>query len=377
MKITGIDVGIVTIPLRGAFATAHGSVSVQRSALARLRTEEGYLGWGNVDPTPGYSEMSVEDIVSTVTESLVPALLGSDPTNIAAAVRRMDAQCPAGNEAKALVEMALFDLKGKVLGVPVWSLLGGKLRDEVFFNAWIGSVPAQQAAAEAAEWCRRGFRSAKIKVGGEVREDLDRVAAVRGAVGDKMSLRVDANEGLDVEGAIRLARALASHQISLFEQPVARADLSGLARIRRESPIPIMADESVRDVQSVIEIIRLEAADLIKVKVMKQGGMLRTLQLASIAEAAGLGVILGHGFGLWASTLAEVHAAAATLSILDGCEAVGPLKMAGEVVKHPPDMGHGSIPVPDAPGLGVEPEEELLARYGWDGSIDERRGERS
>ncbi|MFQ5829814.1 MAG: mandelate racemase/muconate lactonizing enzyme family protein [Candidatus Methylomirabilia bacterium] len=377
MKITSIEVGIVTVPLRSEFATAHGSVSVQRSALARVRTDEGYVGWGNVDPTPGYSEMSVARVVSTVTESLVSALLGSDPMNIAAAMRRMDAQCPAGNEAKALVEMALLDLKGKALGVPVWSLLGGKVRDEVAFNAWIGTVPPQQAAADAAEWCRRGFRSAKIKVGGKFREDLDRVAATRAAVGDKMRLRVDANEGLDVEGAIRLARALAPYQISLFEQPVARTELHGLARIRRESPIPIMADESVRDARSVIEIIRLEAADLIKVKVMKQGGMLRTLQLASIAEAAGLGVILGHGFGLWTSTLAEVHVAAANLSILDGCEAVGPLKMAGEVVKHPPDMGHGSIAVPDAPGLGVEPEEGLLARYGWDGSMTERRGGRS
>lgn len=375
MKITDVEVGIVTVPLRGAFATAHGSLAVQRSVIARIRTDEGVAGWGNVDPTPGYSEMSAEEVVSVVKEALAPALLGYDPLNISGALRRMDAQCPAENEAKALLEMALFDLKGKALGVPVWSLLGGKLRDEVTLNAWIGTLPPARAAAEAAEWCRRGFRSAKIKVGGDLREDVDRVAAVRGAVGPKMSLRVDANEGLDVDGAIRLARALAPYEIRLFEQPVPRADLAGLARIRRQSPIPIMADESVRDARSVMEIIRLEAADLIKVKVMKQGGISRTLQLASMAEAAGLGVILGHGFGLWVSTLAEVHVAAASLGILDGCEAVGPLKMAGEVVKNPPDMGHGSVQVPDAPGLGVEPDEGQLACYGWRISAGEGKGD--
>ena len=186
-----------------------------------------------------------------------------------------------------------------------------------------------------------------------------------------MSLRVDANEGLDVASAIRFARSLAPYDVSLFEQPVPRADLYGLARIRRESPVPIMADESVQDTRSVMEIIRLEAADLIKVKVMKQGGILRTHQLAAIAHAAGLGVIVGHGFGLWVSTLAELHVAAASPGVLDGCEAVGPLKMAGEVVKNPPDMGRGSVPVPDVPGLGVEPDEDQLARYGWDATKKE------
>lgn len=371
MKITAIDVGVVAVPLKTTYVTAHGALGVQRSVMARVRTDDGLMGWGNVDPTPGYSEMNVEDVVSTAGEILGPALLGSDPLNITAAFSRMDTRCPASHEAKALLEMALLDLKGKALGVPVWSLLGGKLRDEVILNAWIGAVSPERAAGEAADWCRRGFRSAKIKVGGAFREDVDRVAAVREAVGRKMSLRVDANEGLDVENAIRLARALAPYEIRLFEQPVARADLHGLARIRRESPIPIMADESVRDARSLMEIIRLEAADLIKVKVMKQGGIFRTLQLVSLAEAAGLGVILGHGFGLWVSTLAELHVAAASLSILDGCEAVGPLKMAGEVVKNPPDMGGGSVQVPDAPGLGVEPDEDLLVQYGWVAAVNE------
>ena len=371
MKITAIDVGVVAVPLKGTYATAHGSLGVQRSVLARVRTDDGLVGWGNVDPTPGYSEMNVEEIVSTARESLGSALLGSDPLNITAALHRMDAQCPARNEARALLEMALFDLKGKALGVPVWSLLGGKLRDEVILNAWIGAVPPERAAAEAADWCRRGFRSAKIKIGRDFREDVDRVAAVRGVVGQTMSLRVDANEGLDVESAIRLAKALARYEITLFEQPVPRADLHGLARIRRESPVPIMADESVRDARSLMEIIRLEAADLIKVKVMKQGGVCRTLQLVSIAEAAGLGVILGHGFGLWVSTLAELHVAAASLCILDGCEAVGPLKMASEVVKNPPNMEGGRVQIPDAPGLGVEPDEGLLIQHGWDAAVKE------
>jgi L-Ala-D/L-Glu epimerase len=365
MKVMSVTAGAVTIPLRGTFTAAHGSLAVQRSVVARVETDDGLVGWGNVDPIPGYSEMTVEEILASVGGVLAPALRGLDPLNVTAALARLEAERPHDREAHALLEMALLDIKGKALGAPVWSLLGGRVRERVALNAWIGAVPAAQAASEAAGWCAQGFRSAKIKVGGRFEDDVARVAAVREAVGGRMSLRVDANEGLDVDGAIRLAHGLAPYDLVLFEQPVPRRDLPGLARVRRASPMPIMADESVRDGRSVIEIIRHEAADLIKVKVMKQGGLLRTLQLVAVAEAAGLRVVLGHGFGLWVSTLAEVHVAAAAPAIIDGCEAVGPLKMAGEVVMNPPDIVDGSVRVPETPGLGVQPDEDQLARYGW------------
>jgi L-alanine-DL-glutamate epimerase-like enolase superfamily enzyme len=365
MKITDVKAGAVVVPLRGSYTTAHGVLTVQRSVIARVDTDEGLVGWGNVDPAPGYSEMTVDQVLVSVDGALAPAIVGLDPLNVIAALARMEDTRPHDKEAHALLEMALLDIKGKALGAPVWSLLGGRVRERVALNAWIGAVPAAQAASEAAGWCAQGFRSAKIKVGGRFEDDVARVAAVREAVGGRMSLRVDANEGLDVEGAIRLAHGLAPYDLVLFEQPVQRRDLPGLARVRRASAIPIMADESVRDGRSVIEIIRHEAADLIKVKVMKQGGLLRTLQLVAVAEAAGLRVVLGHGFGLWVSTLAEVHAAAAAPAIIDGCEAVGPLKMAGEVVVNPPDIVDGSVRVPETPGLGVQMDEDLLARYGW------------
>ncbi|MBI2526008.1 MAG: hypothetical protein HYV93_08515 [Candidatus Rokubacteria bacterium] len=365
MKVTTIAAGIVEIPLRNTFTTAHGSLAVQRSVIARVDTDEGLVGWGNVDPAPGYSEMTVDQVLTSVDDALAPAIVGLDPLNVTAALERLEGQRPHDKEAHALLEMALLDIKGKALGVPVWSLLGGQVRERVALNAWIGAVPAAQAASEAAGWCAQGFRSAKIKVGGRFEDDVARVAAVREAVGGRMSLRVDANEGLDVDGAIRLAQGLAPYDLVLFEQPVPRRDLPGLARVRRASPIPIMADESVRDGRSVIEIIRHEAADLIKVKVMKQGGLLRTLQLVAVAEAAGLRVVLGHGFGLWVSTLAEVHVAAAAPAIIEGCEAVGPLKMAGEVVVNPPEIVGGSVRVPDLPGLGVDMDEDRLAGYGW------------
>jgi muconate cycloisomerase len=365
MKISTVRVGAVDVPLRGSYSTAHGTLTVQRSVVVRVDTDDGLVGWGNVDPAPGYSEMSVEEILQSVVESLAPGLQDLDPLNVTAALQRLEAERPQDNEARALLEMALLDIKGQALGVPVWSLLGGRVRSRIDLNAWIGAVPPADAAREAADWCARGYRSAKVKVGGRLEDDVARVAAARNAVGSRMALRVDANEGLDVDGAIRLARALEPYDLTLLEQPVQRRNLEGLARIRRSTSIPIMADESVRDGPSVIALIQHGAADLIKVKVMKQGGLTRTLQIASIAEAAGIRVVLGHGFGLWISTLAEVHVAAACATIIDGCEAVGPLKMAGDVVTEAPEIASGGIEVPESPGLGVRGDEVRLRTYGW------------
>lgn len=373
MKISRVTVGAVDVPLRGSYSTAHGALTVQRSVVARVDTDDGLVGWGNVDPAPGYSEMSVDEVLTSVTQSLAPALQGFDPLNVTAALQRLETARPRDNEARALLEMALLDIKGQALGAPLWSLLGGRVRSRVELNAWIGAVSPDAAAREAADWCAQGYRSAKVKVGGRFEDDLARVMAARGAVGSRMALRVDANEGLDVDGAIRLARALEPHDVMLFEQPVPRADLEGLARVRRATSIPIMADESVRDGASVIALVRHGAADLIKVKVMKQGGITRTLQIASVAEAAGMRVVLGHGFGLWMSTLAEVHVAAACATIIDGCEAVGPLKMTGDVVTDAPDIAGGGIEVPESPGLGVRGDEARLRTYGWLAPTSHRR----
>ena len=225
------------------------------------------------------------------------------------------------------------------------------MKDEIAFNAWIGTVPPAQAAREATAWLGRGFRSAKIKVSGAGPEGIARVAAVREAVGARMALRVDFNESLRPAEAVAFIRRLEPYDLTLVEQPIPREEIAGLAEIRRGIGIPLMADESVTGPASLIEIIRREAADLVKVKVMKQGGLLRTLAMVELAAAAGLRVVIGHGFGLTLSTLAEAAVAAVTDAIVDGCEAVGPLKMAADVVVEPVRLDAGVDPARGSAGL--------------------------
>jgi L-Ala-D/L-Glu epimerase / N-acetyl-D-glutamate racemase len=362
MRIVAIEPILVDVPLREPVHGVHGLTAVQRSVLVRVESDAGAEGWGNVDPTPGYSTVTAAQVHAAV-RALGPALLGADPLNLRAALVRMDREMRAAPEAKAAVEMALSDLGARALGLPVHALLGGRLRDVVTLNAWIGTVPPHRAAAEAMAWYERGFRSAKIKIAGDADEGVERVAAVRSAVGETMALRVDFNESLAVDQALAFIPRLERYGLTLVEQPIARHDIAGLARIRKAIGIPLMADESVADPAALVEIIRREAADLVKLKVMKQGGMLRTLAMVECAAAAGLGVVLGHGFGLTLSTLAEAAVAAVSEAVIEGCEAVGPLKMAGDVVLETVALHAGVIRLPETPGLGATIDPSALKRY--------------
>jgi muconate cycloisomerase len=362
MKIVEAEPIVVDVPLREPVKGVHGVTAVQRSVLVRVRTDAGLEGWGNVDPTPGYSLMSARDVHDAVAR-LAAALVASDPRNVHRALAAMDAEVAGSFEAKAAVEMALLDLTARGLGVPVTTLLGGRVRDEVTFNAWIGTIAPEQAAREARAWLARGFRSAKIKVDGATDEGVERVAAVRAAVGGAMALRVDFNESLRLDEAAAYIRRLTPFDLMLVEQPIPRDDIAGLATIRREIGIPLMADESVSGPESLIEIIRREAADLVKVKVMKQGGLLRTRAMVDCAAAAGLRVVIGHGFGLTLSTLAEAAIAAGSEAIVGGCESVGPLKMAADVVADPVRLDTGVLRLDDAPGLGATVDPDALKRH--------------
>jgi L-Ala-D/L-Glu epimerase len=362
VKISHVEAIVVDVPLRQPVKGVHSLTTVQRSVISHVVADGGHEGWGNVDPTPGYSKVSADAIRATV-RRIAPSLVDMDAFNLHGVLARMDRDAEAGSEAKAAVEMAVFDLQGRALGMPVHALLGGVLHDEVGLNAWIGAVAPAQAAREASAWVSQGFRTAKIKVAGATDEGIDRVAAVRAAVGERLALRVDFNESLTLAEAVPFIRRLEPYHLTLVEQPIPRDDIAGLAIIRRGIAIPLMADESVTDPASLIDIIRREAADIVKLKVMKQGGLLRTRAMIECAAAAGLRVVIGHGFGLTLSTLAEAVVAATSAAVLDGCEAVGPLKMAGDVVSEPVRLDAGTLRLSSAPGLGATVDPDALKRY--------------
>ena len=363
VRIERLEVFGVGVPLVGTFKNAHAVKTVQKSAVVRVTATGGVVGLGNVDPSPGYSAETIEETLLALEQRLAGAAVGLDPTNIHRLVDVLDRAVPGHLDAKAAIEMACVDLTARLLGVPVHTYLGGAVKHRLTFNGWIGIVPPEEAAREARLWLDRGFRSIKVKVGGGIEADRDRIAAIRAEVGSALAIRVDANTGYDADTAIRLAKLLRPFDLQLFEQPVPRDDIAGLARVRREGGIPVMADESITDHASLIAVIKAEAADLVKVKVMKQGGFLRTRRMIETAEAAGIRCVVGHGFGLGVNTVAEIMLAATSSNVIDGLECVGPLKTVDDITTTRLDLSTGSLPLPEGPGLGVELDDAKLARY--------------
>jgi muconate cycloisomerase len=365
LVIERVEVFGVAVPLAaGGFKNAYLTKTVQKSAVVRLTAAGGAVGVGNIDPSPGYSAETIEESLAALREKLAPRVVGLDAANIHVLNARLDAATPGLLDAKAAIEMACVDLTARALGVPVYTYLGGAAKERLTFNAWIGIVSPEEAAAEALKWFERGFRSAKIKVGGGIEADRERVKAVRAAVGSAMALRIDANAGYDADTAVRLARFMQPYDLQLIEQPVAADDLAGMARVRREAGgVPIMADESILDHASLIAVIKAEAADIVKLKIMKQGGFHRAAAMLATAEAAGMRCVVGHGFGLGVNTMAEIMLAATSANVIDGLECVGPLKTVDDITTEKLDLGTGALALPPGPGLGVTLDEAKLARY--------------
>ena len=369
MKIERVEVFGVAVPLIGEYKNAYLTKSVQKSVVVRLTASGGATGLGNIDPTPGYSKEQTPDHLEKLRGTFAPLLLGMDPTNIHSVLARIDPAVKGFLDSKAAIEMACVDIAARAAGMPVHTYLGGAVKEKLLFNAWIGILPPDEAARETLGWQRKGFRSAKIKVGGNIEADRDRVKAVREAVGPDFHIRIDANAGYDAETSIKLARMVAPFKLQLFEQPVPDHDIAGMARVRREANavgVPVMADESVLDHASLIKIIQMDAADIVKVKVMKQGGFINTRRMIATAEAAGIRCVVGHGFGLGVNTMAEIMLAATSANVIDGLECVGPLKTADDIVTRKLDLSHGSIALPGGPGLGVTLDDAKLEKYHLD-----------
>ena len=367
LAIQRVEIFGVAIPLVGpGFKNAYVTKKAQKSALVRLTAADGSVGLGNIDPSPGYSTETIEQSLDALRSTLAKAVQGHDAGNPHRVAEAMDVALEGFLDAKAAIEMACVDLTARRLGIPVHQYLGGALVDRVRFSAWLGLEPPEVAAAEARKWLDRGFRSAKIKVGGNVDADRDRLEAVREAVGPEMKLRADANAGYSVEDAIRLGKLLEPFDLQLLEQPVAADDLDGMRKVRRAIGVKVMADESITDHASLVDVIRADCADIVKLKVMKQGGFLTCRRMLETASAAGLGVVIGHGFGLGVNTVAEIMLAATSRSVLEGLECVGPLKTADDIVTAKLDLARGEIALPGGPGLGVELDEAKVQRYRFD-----------
>ncbi len=363
-RIERVEIFGIAMPLVGDFTSAGITKAVTKCGVVRLTAADGTVGISSIEPSAAAkSPGTAVELLATLRDRIAPAIVGLDALNVNLLIERLDQLAPTQPGAGAGVEMACVDLAARLLGVPIHTYLGGAKLDSVQFNGWIGMLPPEQAAAEAKRWLAAGFRSAKIKVGGGIEADQDRVAAVRAAVGNAMKLRIDANCLYDADTSLKLCTMVRPYDLQLFEQPAPKEDIAGLARVRREGGIPIMADETISDHPSLLAVIKAEAADYVKFGIKQAGGILRAARMLATAEAAGIPCVIGHGFGLDPSTIAEIMLSASSRNVVAGLECVGPLKVRDTVCKTRLDISKGSLPLPQGPGLGVELDEAKLEEY--------------
>jgi muconate cycloisomerase len=364
LAIERVDVFGVAMPLVGTFTSAGVSKSTTKCVVVRITASDGSSGISSIDPSSvAKSPHTGPELAAAIRERIASAIIGHDPTNINRMIEVLDRLTPAQPGAGAGVEMACIELACRRQGIPLHTWLGGAVHDTLLFNGWIGELPPAEAAAEAKRWRAAGFKSAKIKVGSGVEADHDRVAAVREAVGGSFKLRIDANTQYDADTSLKLCKLIRKYDLQLFEQPAPKDDLAGLARVRREGGIAVMADESISDHASLIRVIKADCADFVKFGIKQAGGIMKSARMLATAEAAGIPVVLGHGFGLDPSTMAEIMLAATSRNVVPGLECVGPLKVKDTVVTARLDISSGAIPLPGGPGLGITLDEAKLEQY--------------
>lgn len=363
--ISRVEVFSIGMPLLGTFTSGGVSKNMTKCVVLRITDTDGAVGISSIDPsTRALSPNTAPELAVTLQEVVGPALIGEDPGNANRIFELAIKLAPTQLGCAAGVELACVELACQRMGVALHEYVGGAVLDQVLLNGWVGELPADEAAVEAKRWWDSGFKSLKIKVGSAgVTKDVERVSAVRDAVGPDMKLRMDANQQCSVSQAIELCHAVKPCDMQLFEQPTPKDDLEGLAKVRREGGIAIMADESISDHQSLIEVIKADCADFVKFGIKQAGGLLPATRMLATAEAAGLPVVLGHGFGLDLSTMAEIMLGATSRNIVPGLECVGPLKVIDTVATTRLDISAGSIALPSGPGLGIKLDDEKLEKY--------------
>lgn len=334
--------------------------------FVRLETKDGLTGWGEAACLggPTWSEESAESVAVTIERYIAPWLAGRDASQIESLRQELARRIQGNPFARAAVEMALWDLNGRALGVPVHRLLGGRVRDRVPLSWSLAVTGLDAELAEATRMVARGHRIFKLKTAAHpVEYDVERVRRIREAVGPAVSLRVDANQGWDRLRALKAIRAMEPYGLDFVEQPVPRWDLEGLDYIARNVRVPVMADESCCSLQDALAIARLGSVGILGLKLTKSAGILGTMAIARIAEAAGMGCYMGCMIETSLGTAAYLQVALAAAPVTWGCELFGPLLLTGDVVRQPVRYTDGHLLALDGPGLGVEVDEARLKEW--------------
>lgn len=354
MKVARIDVYQSTVPLKKPFKTALRTVTVAESIVVKVTTDDGVIGWGEAPPTHVITGDSLASIRYAVEAVIKPAIVGMSLLERDVLFDKLQ-NCLVGNtSAKAAVDMALHDCIAQYAGMPLYQLLGGA-RDTLETDYTVSVNTPSEMASDASGYVKDGFNTLKVKVGkDDIETDMNRLQAIREAVGSNITLRLDANQGWDCKTAVRAINRMEDMKldIELVEQPVAAADLKGLQYVTANVGIPVMADESLFSPQDARTLLEMHAVDLLNIKLMKAGGIQPALDIARIAKTYGVECMVGCMIESRIGISAAAHLAASQLHITR-VDFDAPLMLREDIVTGGVRYEGSRLLLNASPGLGI------------------------
>ena len=367
MKIARVEVFAIRAPRKEVVRSGVGAnpVTASEFGIVRIEADDGCEGLGEISITFPRIGFSLCHAARTL---LALGLIGLDPLALPQVLCLIDRALGGELSApylRAAFEMALLDLAGRHYGLPVYQLLGGRAREGVPLAWGIYQKSPEEMAADAARGVADGFRAIKLKVGRALANDVAAVRAVTRAIGPGVPLRLDANMAWRTvaDAAVAIRALAASATVAWVEQPLGRANLAGLRLLREQTPVPIMADESVQSLRDAYEVARVEAADVFNVYVVEAGGLIAASQLFAFASALDIPCIIGSQAELGIGTAAAAHLGVAVADLPYPCETFGPLRYERDVVAPGPRIESGMLYPPDGPGLGVRLDWETVREW--------------
>lgn len=360
--ITQVELYKLSIPLKEPFITSLGRDDFARNVLVRIETNEGITGFGECSPYMAINGES-QDTCYIVGGYFATLFKGKNALAIGERIADMDKLIYSNTSIKSAFDMALYDIAAQHAGVPLYKFLGGDKDKTIVTDYTVSIGEPEKMATDAIKIKEEGYPAIKVKLGKDGRKDVLRMKAIREAVGKDIPLRIDANQGWDAEEAIETLNGLALYNIQHCEEPIPRWDFMNLPRVRKASPIPIMADESCGDEHDAERLINIKACDYMNIKLGKSGGIFKALKIVKLAADAGIHLQVG---GFVESRLAMTAFAHFSLChpLIEHFDFDTALMFSEDPVTGGILYGkNGVISVPDSPGLGASIGEEMISKW--------------
>lgn len=354
MKITNLLVYPVLIPLRKPFITSLDFTYQYDGVLVKIETDENVFGWGEAAPSKNITKETQESVIKSLNE-IKPLIMGENPFEVEKIVDKIN--FVYGSSAKASVDIALWDILGKRIGLPLKNVFGNS-QNEIRTSITVSIGNVEDTVKEAAKIVDNGGRNIKLKIGLRADEDIEKIKNIREAIGYEPRIRVDANQGYSVETAISTLRRMEKYELEFVEQPVNAKDIEGMRQVRNNVSIPVMADESVHSPKDAVNIIKNDAADMINIKIMKSG-LSNALKIADICSAAGITCMVGCMIETKIGITAGTHLALGKRIVRFG-DLDGHLDLKFDPTINGVRTEKGVNKVGDDAGLGLDVDEKVL-----------------